>query len=98
MTFYFILLMLIVFTFSGLMAKWGFDYNKAKLQAGTPPDNSLGMSELRKMIREAVQEANAPLEERIEQLEADAERRALPPHRPASPRPQPMKPSEEDHA
>lgn len=55
------------------------DYKKSKLEAerGTGESTGVTAGELRKMLVEAVREANAPLVERIEELER--ERSGLPP-------------------
>lgn len=55
------------------IVKWSLEYHKWKWEArqrGASPDNSLPTSELKMLIREAMDEANAPLVERIEALEA----------------------------
>ena len=54
------------------IVKWSLEYNKWKWesrQGGASTDNSLRMSELKALIHEAVEEANAPLTERFEALE-----------------------------
>ena len=54
------------------IVKWSLEYSKWKRQfdrGGSPADNSLGTSELKTLIREAMEEANAPLHERIAALE-----------------------------
>lgn len=75
-----ILVPLIVFSFVAAIVKMSLDYNKWKqihksnqsLIAETE-DKSMGMSELRLMIQEAVQEANEPLVNRISKLEGQVE-------------------------
>jgi hypothetical protein len=72
-----ILVPLIVFGFIALIVKMGLDYSKWKqthksgggaiLEGGE--DKSLGVSELRMLIQEAVHSANVPLMERISILE-----------------------------
>ena len=77
------LIPLAFFATVALIVKWSLDYSRSKNQykAGVgASDNSLGLSELRAMISEAVEEANEPLLERVEALEARLD--ALPePHR-----------------
>ena len=61
------------FVAATLIVKWSLEYSKWKRQfeqGRAPADNSLGTSELKTLIREAMEEANAPLVERIEALEA----------------------------
>ena len=55
-----------------LIVKWSLDYSRWKKQydRGDAPGNSLGTSELKALIREAVEEANEPLLDRFETLEA----------------------------
>lgn len=55
------------------IVKWSLEYSKWKRQYdrdGSAAGNSLGTSELKTLIREAMDEANAPLVKRIEALEA----------------------------
>lgn len=68
-----VLIVMIVMSFAALMAKMGMDHN-LRMRQGNNPENSLPMSELRKMIQEAVQEANAPLQARMEAIEDRLER------------------------
>ncbi len=66
-----ITVVLTVFIFAGYMGKKGMDLEKMKLQAKYGSgDKSLGASELKGLIRQAVEEANAPLQQRILELEA----------------------------
>ena len=76
------LLLAIIFGFVIVIVKMAMDHEKEKLRlkAGTRSDNSLRESELKALIREAVEEANAPLLARVERLE----QKALPPHTPES--------------
>ena len=68
---------MIVFGFTALIVKMGLDYSKWKKihQSGgremlrESGDNSLGVSELKSLIREAVEEANRPLARRLDRLE-----------------------------
>ncbi len=55
-----------------LIVKWSLDYSRWKKQydRGDSPGNSLGTSEFKALIREAVEEANEPLLDRLETLEA----------------------------
>lgn len=48
--------------------KWKYMYRQEMQQDS---DKSMGLSELREVVREAVEEANEPLLERIEALEAE---------------------------
>lgn len=71
-----VLILVTIFSFIALVIKMAFDYGKWKklhdmgdaLPDGKT-DKSLGVSELKFLIRDAVQEANQPLLERIEYLE-----------------------------
>ncbi len=68
-----ILIPIVLFSIIALIVKWSLDHSKWKIQhrsGGASTDNSLRTSELRALIREAVEEANAPLTERVEALEA----------------------------
>jgi hypothetical protein len=72
---------IVLFSSIAFIVKWSLDYNKWKLQyrsGGPPSDNSLGTSELKAFIREAVEEANAPLVERLDALEARLDAPARP--------------------
>lgn len=54
-----------------LIIKMALDYKTAKIQAIRGSDtNSLGKSELKALIRDAVRESSLPLENRIKELEA----------------------------
>ena len=76
-----ILIPLFAFAFIALIVKMSLDYNKWKqthkngggraLAGGE--DKSLGVSELRNLIEEAVHSANEPLMERIARLEHQLE-------------------------
>ena len=67
-----ILLVSVVLGFAGLMAKLSMDYDREKRRDKLrAQDNSLGMGELRTLIQDAVREATADLEARIEALEQD---------------------------
>ncbi len=73
---------LIVFGFVALIVKMALDYNKWKQMhnsgsALTEGDNSMGASELRNLIEEAVHNANAPLVERISFLENQMEKEGV---------------------
>ena len=68
-----ILIPIVLFSIIALIVKWSLDHSKWKLQhqsGDASTDNSLRTSELKAFIREAVEEANAPLTERVEALEA----------------------------
>ena len=71
-------IVLIVFSFITLMVKWENDLKREKIQA-KKEGSSLGTSELRGMIQEAMSEAIAPMEERLELMEMHM--RQLPEHR-----------------
>ena len=71
-----LVLVCIVLGFAGLMAKLSWDHEREKRQdklRAQGQDNSLAVSELRAMIQEAVREATADLEVRIEALEQERE-------------------------
>jgi len=78
-----IIIPMIVFGFTALIVKMGLDYSKWKKihQSGgremlrESGDNSLGVSELKSLIREAVVEANQPLAKRLDHLEKRMEGR-----------------------
>lgn len=75
---------LIIFTFLFLSLKTFLGYRQAKLEHGqrtAAGEGSLRTSELKAIIREAVEEANAPLLARLEALEGqvDTTPRQLPP-------------------
>ena len=70
---YAFLIPIVLFSIIALIVKWSLDHSKWKIEhrsRGASTDNSLGTSELRALIQEAVEEANAPLTERVEALEA----------------------------
>jgi len=70
-------IVLIVFCFISLMVKWGNDLKREKLRA-EGGGNSLGTSELRGLIQEAMLDAITPLEERLDLIEMNTRR--LPEH------------------
>lgn len=73
-----ILIPLFAFSFIYLTIKMILDYKKSKLnQSSGEADRSLEMSELKALIREAVEEAQEPLFARLEALEG--RRPELPP-------------------
>ena len=83
-----IVLISVVLGFAGLMAKLSMDHEREKRRDKLrAQDNSLGVSELRTMIQDAVREATADLEARIEALERNEtsvrEQAKLPLGRPA---------------
>jgi hypothetical protein len=68
-----ILIPITLFVVIAFIVKWSLDHDKWKkefAQGGSGADNSLRMSELQAMIQEAVDEANAPLLARLEDLES----------------------------
>ena len=74
-----ILIPLFVFTFIYLTIKMFLDHKKAtRSRGGGEAERSLEMNELKTLIREAVQEAQVPLLDRIEALEGRF--RELPSH------------------
>ncbi len=62
------------FALVALIVKWSLDYKRSKLEHGSglrsAEDQSLHASELKALIREAVEEAQAPLAARLEAVEA----------------------------
>ena len=73
---------IIIFSFILALVWMIISYSKWKIQhkqqTGQGTDNSLGLSELKAMMREAVEEANEPLLERIETLEEELRRAETP--------------------
>ncbi len=78
-----ILVPLIVFGFVALVVKMSLDYSKwnevHRSGRGTlsEGDNSMGASELRHLIEEAVHNANAPLIDRISLLESQMDKEGI---------------------
>ena len=63
------------------IVKWTLEHSRWKRQyqaESSSSDNTLGKSELKALIRQAVEEATAPLADRIATLEQGTEREALP--------------------
>ncbi|MEM8486960.1 MAG: hypothetical protein AAF564_15510 [Bacteroidota bacterium] len=80
-----IIVPLIVFSFIALIVKMSLDFAKWKKthnsqSLGAASDKSLGVSELKNLISEAVMQANIPLNDRIAELEDQLEmsRKSLP--------------------
>ncbi len=81
-----IIVPLIVFSFIALIVKMSLDFAKWKKthhsnqSLGAGSDKSLGVSELKNLISEAVMQANIPLTDRISELEDQLEmsRKSLP--------------------
>ena len=69
----------IVFSFILAFAWMVLGYFKSKHKLGPSGESSLRTSELKVLMREAVEEANAPLVARIEALEDRLDTPALPP-------------------
>ena len=73
---------LIMFSFILSLVWMIINYSKWKIQhkqeMGQASDNSLGMSELKDLMREAVEEGTEPLFERIEALEKELRRAQTP--------------------
>lgn len=85
-----ILVPLIIFSFIFLMVNTFVGYFKWKKEHesrthGTGEESGLRTSELKALLREAVEEANAPLIERIEALEAELAEQHRPRLLPAQP-------------
>ncbi len=83
---YAFLIPIVFFSIIALIVKWGLDHSKWKIQHQSgiaSTDNSLGTSELKDMMRQAVIEANTPLAERIAALEAELRQAKAPRLRPA---------------
>ena len=74
-----VFILLVIFSFIALMVKFDYDFKlkreKIRAEGG---GRSLGTSELRGLIQEAMHDANAPLEERLDLIEAHMRR--LPEH------------------
>ena len=66
-----------VFGFIALMVKWSLDQKREKMRAESG-GSSLGTGELRGLIQEAMVDAMAPLEERLDLIEMNTRR--LPEH------------------
>jgi hypothetical protein len=64
-----IIIPLIIFSFIALVIKMSLDYAKWRRTHDRPSEQGLRTSELKALIREAVEEANAPLVARLEALE-----------------------------
>jgi len=62
--------LLIAFGFAGLAIRWQYDYKlrREQIRAGAA-DSSLGASELRALIQEAVLDSVAPIEDRLDRIE-----------------------------
>ena len=82
-------ILLIVLSFVLIVLKLTLSYFKAKerSQEGKAGGSSLKTSELKALVREAVEEANTPLVARIEALEGRLETPALPRHAEHEPQP-----------
>jgi hypothetical protein len=81
-----VIVIAIVFSAVVAIVKMSLDYNRWKIEhrAGKPlpgaNNESLTTSELRLLIQDAMEEANAPIKQRLDQLEEHLDsRRALPP-------------------
>ena len=89
-----VFIVLIVFSFVALMVKWSLDQKREKMRAERG-GSSLGTGELRGLIQEAMHDAIAPLEERLDLMEMHM--RQLPEHGAESAAlesPEPVDPSE----
>ena len=68
-----------------LIVRWSLEHHKRRVrhrQDAESAGSSLGSSELKDLIREAVEEANEPLFDRVEALEARLDRLLEPRHTP----------------
>lgn len=74
---YTVFIVLIVFSFIALMVKWSLDQKREKMRANSS-ESSLGTGELRSLIQEAMHDAIAPVEERLDLIETNTRR--LPEH------------------
>jgi hypothetical protein len=69
-----VLIVAIVFSFVALMVKMNLDFKRTQLiDRGSGGHDGLRTSELKALIREAVEEANRPLLERLDDLDARLE-------------------------
>lgn len=64
-----LIIILISFAFGGLVIKWNNDLKRQQINAKTQ-GNSLGTSELKGLIQEAMLDTVAPIEERLDLIEA----------------------------
>lgn len=70
-----VLIVLIVFSFVAFIVKMGLDHEREKrLLDPSSSGNSLTTSELRRMIRDSVDDANADLKKRLDTLERRLDR------------------------
>jgi len=67
----------IVFGSLLLFMKMMFDYRRSKLLSGTSEGTSLGASELKRLIREAVEEGVRPVVDRLDTLEGRLDTREI---------------------
>jgi len=74
-----ILIPLIIFSFIFLTIRMFLEYQKSKNRPAALDDKSMGITELQSAIREAVEEAVAPLMLRLGELEERESVRSLPP-------------------
>lgn len=70
-----VLIVLIVFTFTAFIVKMGLDHEREKRSfRPSNSNNSLTTSELKQLIRDAVDDANVDLQRRLDTLERQLER------------------------
>lgn len=67
--FEFVFIFSVAFVLPLTILKMALDYKKAKAHARTGEGSGVTAGELRRLLREAVEEANAPLLARIDELE-----------------------------
>ena len=68
--FEFVFLFSVAFVLPLTILKMALDYKKARVQARTGGGEGVTAGELRRLLRDAVEEANAPLLARIDEIEA----------------------------
>lgn len=76
-----ILIPIFFFSCVALVIKWVLEHSrwKREFDRGASTDNSLRTSELKRLMREAVEEANEPLVARVEAIEARLNAPGMPP-------------------
>lgn len=71
-----IAIVFIVFVFVTMMVRMGqkFELDKAKLKYGDKTDSGVGLSELKALIRESIEESMEPMNERLRVIEKRLDR------------------------
>ncbi len=69
-----VIIVLIVFSFTAFIVKMGLDHEREKRTLPRASDNSMTASELRRMIQEAVEDANHDMKQRLDTLERRLDR------------------------